>query len=84
MKGVVNIGVEMNPSQWAKVVRCSLEQCRDGVNCDCAEVERRKVVVKIGVEIDPFRYTSAGSGGVEKETACKRSAVKEQPKRGLI
>lgn len=47
-------------------------------------MERSKGVVKIGVKIDPFRYTSAGSGGVEKATACKRSAVKEQPKRDLI
>ncbi len=43
-------------------------------------MEKRIVVVKIGVKIDPFRYTSADSGPVEKEMACK-VCCKEQPKR---
>ena len=66
-----------------RFVRCCLEQCRDA-SCDCAEIEKRKGVVKIGVKIDPFRYTSAGSGGVEKEDGLPTVWCKGATQMGLI
>lgn len=66
-----------------RFVRCCLEQCRDA-SCDCAEIEKRKGVVKIGVKIDPFRYTSAGSGGVEKEDGLQTVCCKGATQTGLI
>lgn len=71
----------INPN-GLRFVRCCLEQCRNA-SYDCAEMEKRKGVVKIGVKIDPFRYTSAGSGGVEKEDGLQTVCCKGATPNGL-